>query len=72
MKKTLILIAIIGAVVSMSSCKKDYTCECVSTVAGTSTTTTTVLEDQKKADAETACNAGDGTVGEISVECELK
>ncbi|AEV31841.1 hypothetical protein [Owenweeksia hongkongensis] len=63
MKKLLFVFAI-AAIGSLASCKKDYTCEC--TILGVSTSFE--LEDQKKGDAEDACDALEAG----GSECELK
>jgi hypothetical protein len=50
MKKIFAAVAIVAL---FASCKKDYTCDCtVGTV-----TTSTPINDAKKADAEEACDA---------------
>ena len=64
------------AVISLSSCKKDYTCSCTVTTAQeafvfggvtiseastTSATAITVINGKKK-DVETSCTAGSSTV----------
>lgn len=58
MKKLLLVAAV--AMFAMTSCKKDYTCECTSTVgqngSTTSSTSTTTLK-AKKADAKKACES---------------
>lgn len=46
-------LAVLG-VVALSSCKKEYTCECSYDFAGTTMTTSTVIKDTKK-NAEDAC-----------------
>jgi hypothetical protein len=56
MKKLIIAVA---AVAFLASCKKDYVCECVATVAGISATSTIDLGKQKKSDAEDQCKAKD-------------
>ena len=50
--------AVVG-MIALSSCKKDYTCECVVTILGQTATSSTVLENVKKKDAESACDSGD-------------
>lgn len=73
--KNLLLVAAVLFTVSLVSCKKDHTCECVTTIDGTSTTTSTTIND-KKSDAEEACNALDSSTELLgittTVECELK
>lgn len=67
MKKVL-LIAVVGVAFAVTSCKKDYVCECTQ---GSSTYSLTI-QDAKKKDADAACDTwgvlytlGGGT-------CELK
>lgn len=72
MKKVL-AIAILGTL-TLASCKKDRTCECVTTNSADATVnikqTTTI--NGTKSDAEAACNEGDVSVGTLSTACELK
>lgn len=57
MKTRLFFAAAAVAVISLSSCKKDYTCECDWEYMGQSTTATTEINDAKKKDAEEACDS---------------
>ena len=60
MKKTLFIVAI--ATLSLTSCKKDYTCSCDTTVtaAGVKTvTTSTVIFNDTQSNATTSCDALD-------------
>ena len=60
MKKILLVAAV--ACMTMVSCKKDYTCECETEtgISGSTTkTTTTYTFKDKKAGAETSCDALD-------------
>jgi hypothetical protein len=50
--KKVMMIAIVGGAFALTSCKKDYSCECTS---GGSTYTLTIA-DAKKKDAENACD----------------
>ena len=62
MKKVLLIAAVAG--LSMVSCKKDYTCECVtsSNFSGyASTTSSGKTGKMKKSDAESKCNEGDAS-----------
>lgn len=54
--KKFIAIAIVGmfGVVSLGSCKKDYTCECTVTNGTVSATSTSTINGTKK-DAKAAC-----------------
>lgn len=63
-----------GALMGMTSCKKDYTCTCVKDVAGVSSTTTHDLENQNYNDAYEACerfesDANNGGIG--TTNCNL-
>jgi len=68
MKKLIIAVA---AVAFLASCKKDYVCECVSTIPGVANITSD-LGKQSKDDAETTCNALDVSVGGIGQDCTAK
>ena len=57
------------AVLSLASCKKDYTCECTWNVNDTAMDYSFEIKDAKKADAEEACTYN---VPGSSVSCELK
>ena len=58
--KKLIIAAV--AVALLSSCKKDYICECTEIIGGVPTITVSVeLGKQNKSDAEDACSAQVGT-----------
>ena len=59
MKKLSTILAVI-AVVSLASCKKDYTCECKSTPSDSFYDYSTTFH-AKKADAKTACDVLDYT-----------
>lgn len=59
--------AVLG-MVALSSCKKDYTCEC--TVGGS--TSSTVYEDIKKSDAEDACTSLSTLAALGGGSCSLK
>jgi len=74
MKKVLIGIFAVGAL-ALTSCKKDYTCDCTVTSstddgAGTVTSATTDVAyqflDYKKKDAEAACTAWDETSASVT------
>jgi hypothetical protein len=65
MKKLIIAFA---AVAFFASCKKDYVCECVVTVAGVSGTPSTIdLGKQKKSDAEDLCKAKDASTTTLGI-----
>lgn len=63
MKKVLLL-AIVATAFGLTSCKKDYTCEC--TILGT--TSSVKYTNVKKADAKKSCEA----LNQVGVSCSLK
>lgn len=75
MKKVMIFGAI--ALFGLSSCKKDWTCECTTTVGSVSNKTVMPLTNQTKSSATTNCDAvssnsqGLSALG-ASVKCELQ
>ena len=69
MKKILLIVAVAG--LAMTSCKKDYTCECTTSGSGTSISTSTTIHDTKS-NATTACEAGSSSVGGFAVTCKIK
>lgn len=74
MKKVLGITALLSIFV-LSSCKKDYTCECVSTAGASSSSSSSTINGTKK-DAKAACDTGDQSVTVLgvtsSVNCEIK
>ena len=72
MKKILFLGAVV-CTIGLASCKKDYTCECVSTeTTSGATTTTTATIKAKKDDAKTDCEGGSGESSNAKVVCKIK
>ena len=67
MKKVL-LVGLVIAGASLTSCKKDYTCTC--TIAGFDDTVTP-LNDYKKSDAEDACDALNTSASTLGGSCAL-
>lgn len=58
MKTRIVAAAIIVGAISLTSCKKDYWCDCSTTVnGGSSILSSTELKDQTKRDAKDACQA---------------
>ena len=70
MKKIMLVAAV--AVCVLSSCKKDYTCECTTTDNGTVIQTVTYTGKMKKSDSESWCSANKVEVGSTKMECKLK
>ena len=74
MKKIGLLGLTLVAALSFSSCKKDYTCTCTTTVGGVSTTKTHDLQNQNYKDSDEACDrfeadANNGGIG--TTNCHL-
>ena len=57
------------ALILFTSCKKDWTCTCTSSIGGSSSY---IIEDQTKSDAKAECDSGDGSAAGITVDCELQ
>jgi hypothetical protein len=74
MKTTITILSLV--ILSLSSCKKDYTCECVKNAPGGTTRESTNTGKMKMSDAEAKCNTGDKTetiLGETyTTECSIK
>lgn len=75
--KKMTLLAVAALAISFASCKKDYTCECTTTVnGGSATTASSNTGKMKKADAEAKCNEGDKTYDLLGntykTECTIK
>jgi hypothetical protein len=72
MKKLLLVGAFATfGVLALSSCKKDYTCECKTTVGSLTSTSTSTINGKKK-DAKEACDKKDSSITGASVACEIK
>jgi hypothetical protein len=67
MKKVLFVAAL--GMLTLASCKKDYTCECTTSYGGLSSTATTTINATKK-DAKTACE--NGTNASSYTTCVIK
>lgn len=73
MKKSFIVLSFIAfAAVTMSSCKKDYVCECTFTSAlGTPGRIEVPYDNTTKSQAEDACK-NYKTLGATNFDCKLK
>lgn len=74
MKNAIKVFAVVFAMAMfLSSCKKDWTCECTTTesTTGTVVTNSTTLTDLTKKDARDVCEQTI-TQGTITTECILK
>jgi len=69
MKKVLSILAVSAFVFTLSSCKKDYTCEC-SGEGGWDFSGE--MKDVKKKDAEEVCDSWNATYSMFGASCELK
>lgn len=71
MKKLLVLGLVLGGLAAMTSCRKDYTCDC-SFSSGEDLTIP--LDNYKKSEAEDACNSAETTYqnADSDASCTLK
>ena len=70
MKKLLFIVGI--AVVTLSSCVKDYTCKCTATDASGAQSSSSSTLNGKKNDVTVACDEGDASIAGITVDCEIQ
>jgi hypothetical protein len=72
MKKLVLAVAALG-LISLTSCKKKYTCSCTITAGGVSTTIEGTSEEKmSKKDAKTQCEEGNYSTPAGKSECKLK
>lgn len=72
MKKLIFTISAFALVaVTMTSCKKDYTCECTFSGPGTSGSISATINDTKK-NAQDKCEADNGTANGVTTTCKIK
>ena len=72
MKKFLLSVAAFAIVATtMTSCKKEYTCECTATVLGFTATSSATIKDTKK-NAKEACEKGNSATAGAEVSCKIK
>ncbi len=69
MKKIIAIAAM--AVLVLSSCKKDYTCECTTTGNGQTATASSTVKATKK-DAKEACESGSSSASGYTTTCAIK
>lgn len=67
MKKVLLFGAF--ALLTLASCKKDWTCTCTSSIGGSESST---ISDMTKSDAKVECDSGDASAFGVTVDCELQ
>lgn len=81
MKTTILTVAVLLVIgTSMTSCKKDYVCECTKTYTGNSTTVSSDYSKYTYKDtrtrAEKRCNdnddSGNDFFGDYSINCQIK
>jgi hypothetical protein len=73
MKKLLSIAAVTVALVSLSSCKKDYTCTCTFSGSGAGLPNQVIeYKDVKKKDAKESCDQAQTTWATLGAACELK
>ncbi len=71
MKKIVSIIGAVALIATLTSCKKNWTCECCTTCSGTTTCASVTSGKMKKKDAEAWCSQGNTTYG-CSASCKLK
>ena len=72
MRKVFAILAVVALIGATTSCKKDYTCTCVTKATGFDDITTVIpFNDQKKGDAEDACAALESNTAGIVTTCTL-
>ncbi|MBM3451785.1 MAG: hypothetical protein FJX84_01455 [Bacteroidetes bacterium] len=67
--KKIMLFGVLG-LLTLASCKKDWTCKCTESVGGNSSSV--IIEDMTRADAKAECDEGDASALGITVDCELQ
>lgn len=73
MKKYLSLIAAGALIFGLTSCKKDWTCDCTFTaVDGSTQNSTTIIPKSSKKDAQTACDQLEQSLSYANGNCTLK
>lgn len=70
MKKLVFAIAALG-LFSLTSCKKEWTCACTTTIGGVSNTVEGKTAKVSKKDAKSACERETSVAG-TSVKCVIK
>lgn len=75
MKKSIFVLAGV-AMLALASCKKDYTCECTTSVPGFTTESVSVVINDTKKKATAECEKGSGTVSLLGITsttvCKIK
>ncbi len=76
MKKIILLGSVAFVALSMSSCKKEWTCTCTSSYSvngvTSSASASATTEKMSKKDAEDACESGSVSTSYGSVKCEIE
>lgn len=70
MKKLIPMIAVAALATMFTSCKKEYTCTCSTTIGGVTTSASGKTTKMTKKDAKAACEKSTTTAG-ITVSCKL-
>lgn len=72
MRRIFAILAVVALIGATTSCKKDYTCTCVTEVVGIdAVTTTTSLGKLTKGDAEDKCAESESDVAGVTTTCEI-
>ncbi len=65
-------VAAVAIVATLSSCKKNYTCECCVDCVGTGEICTSETRKLKKKEAQEWCDEGETSSGGCTTSCTLK
>ena len=73
MNKLIFKLGFVALVIAMSSCAKEYTCECISVEDGNSTVVKTTLDDTKKGAKKDCDEAAELNTDDVTkTTCEIK
>jgi len=71
-----LFILTVFALIALTSCKKDYTCECTGSIDGQVLASESTTINDTKSNAADACDEGDASDSStgylIKTECEIK
>ncbi len=72
MKKIFGFLVVATLIFGATSCKKNYTCECITGTGAAQIKTEYEFENVKRKEAKEACDKHDAKVLGVVTECELK
>lgn len=71
--KTILFIGAVCSLSFMSSCKKDWSCQCTTSgSSGNGVTTSHEIDDETLLNARAKCKSYEGSVGGVSTSCSLQ